>query len=927
MKSFLEYVAEDILRKYGTDLSRIAVVFPNKRASLFLNEHLARLSSHPIWSPAYITISDLFRHHSDLEVADPIKLVCDLHRVFTEVTGTDETLDHFYGWGQLLIADFDDVDKNMADAEKVFANVRDIHELDDIAYLTEEQKAAIRKFFGNFSDDHNTELKERFLRLWSRMFDLYQGFNKHLAQQGLAYEGALYRQVASSSHIDFAYDTYLFVGFNVLQQVEQRLFSMLKKEGRAHFYWDFDQYYMQGQNEAGHYIALYQADFPNELDSSNKDIYGQFAETKQISFVSASTENIQARYISTWLSQQDRIKGGRSTAIVLCNEALLPTAIHALPDEVEKVNITTGYPLSQAPIASFIGQLITLRTLGYDVSRNSFRPRYVNVVKRHPYSAFISEEELFATPEGGNPELLQWLCKLIRFTAQGNETKDPLFQESVFRAYSLINRLRELVDCGDLSIDVVTLQRLIRQLISSTSIPFHGEPAEGLQVMGVLETRNLDFQHVLLLSCNEGNMPRGVNDNSFIPYSIRKAYGLTTIDHKVSIYSYYFHRLIQRAKDITILYNNATTDGQTGEMSRFMLQLLVESPHRIEIRTLQAGQHFSPVRLPVIEKSSAVMERLLRRFDVAHQEDSRLRPLLTPTAINRYMRCPLSFYYNYVCDLQEPDTTDDETIDNRLFGNIFHEASRIVYSKLKALSPNITGESIASLLKERFEIERAVDEAMHKELNNDVKRGGLAIISREVIIHYLRMLLQHDQQLTPFTIIGLECDVVAPMNISCSSHPFMTMIGGRIDRLDQIIDEQQRPHIRVIDYKTGSSRLYALPDVEAIFQQENISRHSDYYLQTMLYACLIQQSVHYNANQLPVSPALLFIQHTADDPILRFGKDPIYHVADHLDTFGQLLKEKVEEIFNPDLPFTPTPDITRCATCPYRELCLTKNAG
>ena len=577
MKSFLEYVAEDILRKYGTDLSRIAVVFPNKRASLFLNEHLARLSSHPIWSPAYITISDLFRHHSDLEVADPIKLVCDLHRVFTEVTGTDETLDHFYGWGQLLIADFDDVDKNMADAEKVFANVRDIHELDDIAYLTEEQKAAIRKFFGNFSDDHNTELKERFLRLWSRMFDLYQGFNKHLAQQGLAYEGALYRQVASSSHIDFAYDTYLFVGFNVLQQVEQRLFSMLKKEGRAHFYWDFDQYYMQGQNEAGHYIALYQADFPNELDSSNKDIYGQFAETKQISFVSASTENIQARYISTWLSQQDRIKGGRSTAIVLCNEALLPTAIHALPDEVEKVNITTGYPLSQAPIASFIGQLITLRTLGYDVSRNSFRPRYVNVVKRHPYSAFISEEELFATPEGGNPELLQWLCKLIRFTAQGNETKDPHFQESVFRAYSLINRLRELVDCGDLSIDVVTLQRLIRQLISSTSIPFHGEPAEGLQVMGVLETRNLDFQHVLLLSCNEGNMPRGVNDNSFIPYSIRKAYGLTTIDHKVSIYSYYFHRLIQRAKDITILYNNATTDGQTGEMSRFMLQLLVES--------------------------------------------------------------------------------------------------------------------------------------------------------------------------------------------------------------------------------------------------------------------------------------------------------------------------------------------------------------
>ena len=219
MKSFLEYVAADLLQKYGTNLARIAVVFPNKRASLFLNEHLARLAAQPLWSPVYITISDLFRSHSALSVADPIKLVCDLYRCFVACTGIDETLDHFYGWGQLLLSDFDDIDKNMAPAERIFANLRDIHEFDDSSYLTSEQREMIRKFFSNFSDDHPTELKRRFLQLWSHIGDIYQHYNSLLTNQGLAYEGALYRQVALDEEIEFEYDTYIFVGFNLLQQV------------------------------------------------------------------------------------------------------------------------------------------------------------------------------------------------------------------------------------------------------------------------------------------------------------------------------------------------------------------------------------------------------------------------------------------------------------------------------------------------------------------------------------------------------------------------------------------------------------------------------------------------------------------------------------------------------------------------------------
>ena len=948
MKTFLEYVAEDILSKYGTDLSRLVVVFPNKRASLFLGEHLACLAGRPVWSPQYITISDLFRQYSSRTVADPIKLVCDLHKSFVAQTSIDETLDHFYGWGQLLLADFDDLDKNMADADKVFANLRDIHELDDVSYLSDEQKEAIRRFFSNFSADHNSLLKERFLSLWSHMGHIYHDFNRRLQQQQLAYEGALYREVAE--HIDVLRQssdeprqTYLFVGFNLLQRVEQRLFAALRKEGCARFYWDFDHYYMKG-HEAGHYIAQYLADFPNELDTSDAAIYANFVKPKHVSFVSAPTENIQARYVSSWLRADGRAADGRRTAIVLCNENLLQTVVHCLPDEVEKVNVTTGFPLAQSPVASLIAQLIALQTAGYSERKERYRLHQVNAVLRHPYVGPLSPEVpellrrlneqrvyypsaeqlgvddccrlLFRRLDRGafNAQLLRWLADVVQTVARRSASSDPLFQESVFRAYTLLNRLQGLVDSGDLQVDTVTLQRLVGQLVQSTSIPFHGEPAEGLQVMGVLETRNLDFDHVLLLSCNEGNMPRGVNDTSFIPYNIRKAYGLTTIDHKVAIYSYYFHRLLQRASDVTIVYSNATTDSQKGEMSRFLLQLMVESPHAISFKTLQAGQTYHPFAPQTIAKTPAMLERLKTRF----------ARLLSPTAVNVYMRCPLRFYYQYVCDLREPDATDDDTIDNRLFGNIFHEASHKLYQQLMAKSPHIVASDLDRLLRQRVAIEQAVDEAFRQELFHLPHAAlpdlnGLQIINREVIIHYLRQLLQIDRQLAPFTILGLETDVTGVMEVASGQEHLRFTVGGRIDRLD-MVTENGRPRIRVIDYKTGNQRLKALADVEAVFQQENLANHSDYYLQTLLYACLVKDG---RADEA-VSPALLFIQHSGGDgydPTLCFGSSPISDVADVRQPFMQLFAAQVGAIFNPEVDFVPTADRARCRSCAFRDLC------
>lgn len=953
-KTFLEYVAEDLLKKYGTDLSRITLVFPNKRASLFLNEHLARMADGPLWSPVYTTISQLFRDRSERVVADNIKLVCDLYRIYVQCTGTTETLDHFYGWGMLMLSDFDDIDKNLADATDVFRNLSNIHELDDVSYLSEEQREVLKRFFSNFSDDYNTELKNRFLQLWQNFGNIYNSFNDHLQEEGLAYEGALYREVVNNDLATYDADTYIFVGFNMLQKVEQKLFTLLAKAGKAKFYWDFDRYYMEGaNNEAGYYIRQYLEAFPNELFNRDDEIYNNFRTEKVLRFISASTETIQGRFVGHWLQNEDFVRAGRKTAVVLCDENLLQTVVHSLPSEVENVNITTGFPLAQSPVFSFVNALINLQTIGYTKSAERYRLQYVRAVLRHPYSLFLSDncteqlralEEhhtyypsrqemavdegltlIFANLEEGvadvqtyHAKLVDWILSMLKTVGKSTqETDDHLMKEAIYRMYTLFNRLHELIVSGDLSVDLITLLRLITQLVQSTSIPFHGEPAIGLQVMGVLETRNIDFDNVLLLSCNEGNMPKGVNDASFIPYAIRKAHSLTTIDHKVAIYSYYFHRLLQRAQNITILYNNATEDGHTGEMSRFMLQMLVESGHKIERLSLQAGQMPNVLQPHAVEKTDSIMQQLMKLDK------------LSPTAINRYLRCQLLFFYNTVAGLKESDEETDD-IDNRTFGNIFHKGSQLIYEQLMDANFTVSENAIKDFLADKSALQRIVDRTFNEELfkvanaNQHPQYNGLQLINRGVIISYLKKLLQMDLSLTPFRILAMEKPVEQEVvfNVDCKTHTLT--IGGYVDRLDEV-EEGNGKVIRVVDYKTGRKPQTAVAAFEDIFSGDKVTKnHADYYLQTFLYAAIVRDSLKWNKQKLPVSPALLFIQQASaeeNDPVLRVGKERINDIAVYHNDFWAHLKALLSEIFDKEHAFMPTKDRERCTRCPYRQVC------
>ena len=538
MQSFLQLVAHDLYAKIGNDLSRTVLIFPNKRANLFFNEYLAGESDQPIWSPAAMSISDLFQKLSVQKTGDPIRLVCELYKVFKEETESQETLDDFYFWGELLISDFDDVDKNLVDADKLFSNLQDLKSLmNDYEFLDKEQEEAIQQFFRNFSIERRTELKEKFISLWDKLGTIYHHYRKNLTELGIAYEGMLYRNVIEQLNTDqLKYDKYIFVGFNVLNKVEKEFFRKLQKADKAIFYWDYDIFYTQQikKHEAGEFINRNLKDFPNELPASYFD---SLKKPKKIRYISASTENAQARFLPEWIRTTFSSDNEKENAVVLCNETLLLPVLHSIPEEVKNVNITMGFPLAQTPVYSFINAAMELQTNGYRFDTGRFTYETVSAILKHPYTRQLStkadiiereltktnrfyplpselkQDEFLAnlfTPRNGIKELCDYLIGLIKdistlYRKEGeyNDIFNQLYRESLFQSFLKINRLYSLIESGELNIQPHTLKRLISKVLTSSNIPFHGEPAIGMQVMGVLETRNLDFRNLVMLSLND----------------------------------------------------------------------------------------------------------------------------------------------------------------------------------------------------------------------------------------------------------------------------------------------------------------------------------------------------------------------------------------------------------------------------------------
>lgn len=954
METFLSIVAKDLYKRHGADLSRVAVIFPNKRAGLFFNEHLAEEANRPIWSPAYLSISELFqqlsaqRSENPLKLGDSIKLVCELYKIFREETKSEETLDDFYFWGELLISDFDDADKNLVDADKLFSNLQDLKNImDDFDFLNEDQEAAIRQFFQNFSIEKRTALKEKFISLWDVLGNIYHRYKEELANQNIAYEGMLYRSVIEQLDASqMKYDTYVFVGFNVLNKVETKFFQLLRDAGKALFYWDYDEFYTNEKNhEAGEFIRRNLKEFPSALSGVT---FNKMIQPKKVRFVASSTENAQARFLPEWI--RGNVTGKESeSAVVLCNEALLLPVLHSIPDSVQHVNITMGFPLAQTPVHSFITALLELQTEGFRTDTGRYAYAAVQAVLKHPYTRQLSSKAnelekdlteknrfyplpselkqddflgMLFTPQLSNMDLCRYLSDALKEVAtiynkekESDDVFNQLYRESLFKAYTLINRLGSMIDKGDLIVQTGTFKRLLNKVLSASNIPFHGEPAIGMQVMGVLETRNLDFKNLVMMSLNEGQLPKGSGDSSFIPYNLRKAFGMTTIEHKNAVYAYYFYRLMQRAENITLMYNTASDGLNRGEWSRFMLQFLIEWPHEIAREYLEAGQSPQTAKEIIIVKTPEVMKRLQNFYDVRCNK----RAQFSPSALNTYMDCQLKFYYTYVAKLKPKPEVSSE-IDSAMFGTIFHRSAELIYGDFKAHGNVVNKEQIEQLLHNDVKLQGYVDRAFKEEffqvpLDEKPEYNGVQLVNSKVIASYIRQLLRNDKEYAPFTLVDMEKKVSEDITIPTVKGDILSRIGGTIDRMDS-----KDGTLRIVDYKTGGFPKAAV-DIAALFTPAE--NRPNYIFQTFLYAAIMTRQ-----QKQKVAPSLLYIHQAASadyKPYIEIGlrnnKTFVEDFTPYEEEFRQLLTQLLSDIFNSEQPFNQTKFVNKCEFCDFKALC------
>ena len=995
MKSFLSLIASDLLAHFTNDMRDVTVVFPGKRAGMFLSRELALLSDKPVWAPHYSTMGDLFQSLTTLQVADPLECICQLYGVMQEVLGADytETLDEFWSWGEVLMADFDDIDKHLANAQAIFTNIADQERLKNLDYLDDRQRETLKRFFGRFSLEGSTRLQEKFLLTWSHMFEIYTLLHERLLADGKLWEGALYRHVTEQMKSDGSLVEKLlggkraivFAGFNVLNNVEHALMSRTQGEGKALFYWDYDIYYCDPKTdyEAGYFMKQNLRDFPSAI--SDTAPFDNFSRLSDVTFIACTTDNAAARYVNSFLiehlpltidhsaSQDEQPKNNGQWSmvngqwsmvngqwsmvngqwsIILCNEALMQPVLHAIPESLAEVNVTMGFPISDTPVYGIVMALLKLQIEGYDADRGSFRYPFVQTLRRQPLFEFLNEEECFIH-QGSNPtKLLDWLLRLLRQIAmhyaqiESPDIFEQLYSETTFRIDRMLCLLRDssLVALHS-SLSPTTLRRLLHQMMTGTKIPFHSEPDRGLQMMGVLETRCLDFGHMLLLSVEEGNLPRSTHANSFIPESLREAFGMTTQRHRIAVYAYYFYRLVQRCEHLTCVYNESTNDGIQHEMSRFLRQMLAETD--IPIRTLwlrsePVVKSASPLE---IRKTPEVMERLRQRYDQDMPDGEHLT--LSPSAINTYMACPMQFYLNNVLRIRREDDPE-EGISADIIGTIFHDTAEFFYEWLtgRTGSDTITADM---LCEKNF----AVKDAIHRELQRmlhtafdvcwfhpcdafdrspELRRRfsksttfgntykGTVLIAHDVLLRYLLELLRYDARHAPFRIIGAEEE----RTIAFQLQNARLRIGGRIDRIDVM-----NGRLRIVDYKTGSHE----PQKEKIKMENVVSlekKHERYYLQTFLYA--LAEMEHRDTSSsgepgggLPIQPVLFFpIKAAASDydPSLMIDGEVVDDfAAQHAETFREGLQNILADIFDPAKPFTCTGDSKTCEYCKLQQIC------
>ncbi|HUX55731.1 MAG TPA: PD-(D/E)XK nuclease family protein [Bacteroidales bacterium] len=964
MNYFLEQIAESLHSEFGNTLNRHCLVFPNRRAGLYFLKYLAAGIEKPVWVPSIFTINEFFRSYSSLQPAGNEILLFELYKVYRKLKKSPESFDDFYFWGDMLLNDFDDVDKYLVDASLLFRNVQDIKTIDQqFGGLTEEQVEIIKRFWLNFNSGKSTNEKSGFINIWSILNDLYSGFKSILKKQNLAYEGMIFREMAENSDNESLPGTHWemvhFIGFNALNTCEKVIMTRFKKTGKARFYWDYDNSYIkEGKlNSAGFFLRENLKIFGNDMPSgwSYDTMLTAGAPLVRRRVIDTSSDVAQVKLISQLIEELPDLTSGNAhhTAVVLADENLLMTVLTSLPENIGDINITMGHPIKQTLVYTLVRHLMELQRTAI-ITDGVIRFSYLHVlgILKHtlvsgllnesdneiineiaktnliwvPSDRFNQSEHLlriFIKPS--TPALLSDYFKdifsLIALSDDKNNdnienrsVQRNIRNEFIYRIVLSINRLETIVNSAEVSFTSDTYMRILDRMLRIQSVPFSGEPLSGVQIMGILETRVLDFKNLIILSVNEGVLPAVSTGSSFIPYSLREAFSLPSLNYQESIYAYHFYRLLQRAENVTFTYNSNSDGLRSGEMSRFLIQMKYEPVMKPEFIDLNFEIKSHGSIREIIERSEDHMFQLNSQF----LEKGKGR-ILSPSAINTWLNCRMKFYYRYINRLKEPEkvTTD---IDPAMFGNILHEIMRCLYHDLSGKV--LTGDMLYSIIRDRHMLEKVTNETINEKFNkgNDSLIGGNELIVRDVLMAYLIRILNTDKSLAPFTILNLEDSFSFIIPTLSNGSEIEVLAGGKVDRIDIV-----NGVTRVVDYKTGTV-ADAVNSISDLFTDDR-KKDIDGWLQTLLYC----EAYLSNKPLTVVRPSVYKIKKLhggflTDKLRLKTDNKSELVIDDYELVRGEFmdgLKGLISAIFSKDEPFTMTSDIRgKCSYCPYRSLCL-----
>ena len=941
--AFLYQIAKHYVSEYDGDLKDVCFVFPSRRSSLFFRKYLGLCSSGPLFSPELLTVSDLFDRLSPYARADRIELVSILYKHYVELGAAAglmcDSFDEFVYKADTLLSDFNDVDQYDVDAASLFTNVRDLESIStDYDYLSEGQREAIRNFWKITLDNSSQRPgKMRFLQVWNILGPLYDAFTGDLASRGIAYDGMMTREVArmADSHdarldeVLSKYDRIVFVGHNALSVCERKLFDYVRNSGKGDFYWDFNgELLRDSNNKASQFISGYISDYPSRYALEDKA--EGYPEVEVISVPSATG---QAKKVAECLHGLNP----DSTAIVLPDESLLMPLLNSVPEEITKINVTMGYGLSNSALAALMSSLgplqLNRRTKG---GETTFYHKDVTAVLSHPFVLNACSDEskalqtrinlnnLVQVPASllceGQPELLAaifrpvdsvdeayaWQLHVIELLA--GRISD-LEKEFAYGYYKAISHIRDLqIPYLD---KLETYFHFLRQITARLNVPFRGEPLHGLQVMGPLETRALDFENVIILSVNEGTFPAKNQIDSYIPYSLRRGFGLPTPELFDSISAYHFYRSIYRARKVVLMYDSRTFGVHSGEPSRFIMQLkhhytqvpLVEKVCTYTISPAERGT-------ASVVKDEEVMKQLKEVYvDEGHS--------FSASSLNDYMGCPLKFYYTKVKGIKESDKVD-EGFESGPFGTAFHGVMEKLYDPYRneIISPDVIGKLLGEKEKLDALIRSHLDEAFRY---NGLPISGKRLVTFEMLRKIVLATLEYDRNYAPFIYLDGERKIYADLDVDGVKVNLM----GIIDRLDS-----KEGTVRIVDYKTGSVKLQNKSDkdkvtVEKIFDTGMGNNRPYSAFQMYLYAYLMARfkSGTLNGGGLGADPVedmdicVYQMKEIFKPSLWTFGSNDAM-----LRDFEDRLKALIREIMS-EGEFVARPSEKSCDYCPVRVLC------